>query len=121
MTKRNSDVWRFCLLSAGSGGGPRGSLDSVDSEAAAAGIRSPRAGAIQGGAMGETQLHPPQLAAIAEGRMLLDLHSSPFTPPQALPLAPPQATKAAAAALGLPPLPRQVLHGLSQTNTVPLE
>lgn len=107
----------FCRLSAGSGGGPRGSPDSVDSEAAAAGMRSPRPGATPGAAMGETQLHSPQLAAIAEGRMLLDLHSSPFTPPQALP----QAAKAAVAALGLPPLPRQVLHGLSQTNTVPHE
>ena len=72
--------------------------------------------------MGETQVHPPQLAAIAEGRMLLDPHSSPFEPPQALPLAPPpQAAQAAAAALGLPPLPRQVLHGLSQASTVPLK
>lgn len=108
----------FCRLSAGSGAGPRGSLDSVDSEATAAGMRSP--GATQGAAMGETHVHPPQLAAIVEGRMLLDPHSSPFEPPHALPLAPPQA-QAAAAALGLPPLPRQVLNGLSQTNTVPLE
>ena len=98
----------FCRFSAGSGGGPRGSLDSVDSEAAAAGMRSPRPGVTRGAAVGETQVHPPQLAAIAEGRMLLDPHSSPFKPPQALPLAPPQGAQAAAAALGLPPLPRQV-------------